>query len=164
MFQFPSNGKVDSKLRGLTMAIPVQPIVSIPFKRESGFKVWDLKVLNNTKLFQFPSNGKVDSKETNFFDDRNHILFQFPSNGKVDSKSCPARWEQRSPQQEFQFPSNGKVDSKKLVMSFHFASGLKFQFPSNGKVDSKMIKEWYKKRGLRFQFPSNGKVDSKQQT
>ena len=63
-FQFPSNGKVDSK--GADCQDRGNP---------------------GGKWFQFPSNGKVDSKEEaarKFLGLEDE--FQFPSNGKVDSK------------------------------------------------------------------------------
>ena len=61
--------------------------VSIPFKRESGFKLpnTSLKGERKNEKFQFPSNGKVDSNMVNRSWSYPTDLFQFPSNGKVDS-------------------------------------------------------------------------------
>ena len=68
-FQFPSNGKVDSKttLRARRIAC-LTKAVSIPFKRESGFKVFEGESDGAAEVFrfQFPSNGKVDSKRRRF--------------------------------------------------------------------------------------------------
>ena len=86
-FQFPSNGKADRKRRQPTRTKRLKPRfnslqtgkrsasryrfsgrnpqtqVSIPFKRESGYKV-SVKVQDNKSewMFQFPSNGKADRK------------------------------------------------------------------------------------------------------
>ena len=88
MFQFPSNGKVDSE--GLKCSVPRMFIlVSIPFKRESGFRAKTNgggKSKAEIKAFQFPSNGKVDSETTPPKGKTKGKKFQFPSNGKVDSE------------------------------------------------------------------------------
>ena len=62
--------------------------VSIPFKRESVFKVYLINWFSDEIVygFQFPSNGKAYSKSLNSSLRQRLILFQFPSNGKAYSK------------------------------------------------------------------------------
>ena len=61
-FQFPSNGKADTKGTDL-----------------SGARLVDAK-------FQFPSNGKADTKSEVNLEGAIWEEFQFPSNGKADTK------------------------------------------------------------------------------
>ena len=62
-FQFPSNGKVYSKLNGNLLRPHEFHGVSVPFQRESVFRVMDSPKFNVTDpVFQFPSNGKVYSE------------------------------------------------------------------------------------------------------
>ena len=113
--------------------------VSIPFKRESGFKEMaiDANAAGDKLLeFQFPSNGKVDSKVYPLQEPKT-ACFRFNSlqTGKwIQSHNSIVF---RSRVSLFQFPSNGKVDSKHGPQSRHRNRNLEFQFPSNGKVDSK---------------------------
>ena len=112
LFQFPSNGKVDSNLLG-GREMKLKLYVSIPFKRESGFKLpfkefhkikgdnYGFNSLQTGKWIQtvesvFPvstiscfnslQTGKWIQTENTIMLNRNiAIAFQFPSNGKVDS-------------------------------------------------------------------------------
>ena len=62
--------------------------VSIPFKRERGYKVDHYKNTGEMpKGFQFPSNGNADRKH-NLAPLAAMVadLFQFPSNGNADRK------------------------------------------------------------------------------
>ena len=117
-FQFPSNGKAYPKSYTIALERDLEiPIVirfnslqtgkhiqsdinatlsaggdnvSIPFKRESGYKVEiadDDLDMNWADLFQFPSNGKADTKIVGSYTrEDEYPLFQFPSNGKADPK------------------------------------------------------------------------------
>ena len=89
--------------------------VSIPFKRESVFKVTisvDGKTVAKMVPFQFPSNGKVYSK---YYGNRRiepglvyvSIPFKRESVFKEDERKA-----EYLKAKEFQFPSNGKVYSK----------------------------------------------------
>ena len=94
-FQFPSNGNADTKLpwrsdwwrrwscfNSLQTGTRIQRLenrttyaiikkVSIPFKRERGYKAFCLLSLAGpADLFQFPSNGNADTKQ-----DRDRLLF-----------------------------------------------------------------------------------------
>ena len=62
--------------------------VSIPFKRESVFRVnrQDAIAILECIEFQFPSNGKVYSEAEKIAKEIGNIEFQFPSNGKVYSE------------------------------------------------------------------------------
>ena len=90
VFQFPSNGKLHSNNRNRNFCAPHWSNVSIPFKRETAFKLGvPLSVSDIFPLgFQFPSNGKLHS---NTLLDRllpvAEVEFQFPSNGKLHSNS-----------------------------------------------------------------------------
>ena len=86
-FQFPSNGKVDSESSRYSNSDQRVGSVSIPFKRESGFRVKTDKQKLDATQFQFPSNGKVDSERSIYAKHTDDTRwFQFPSNGKVDSE------------------------------------------------------------------------------
>ena len=62
-FQFPSNGKVYSEPAEAATEVAQTTTVSIPFKRESVFRVSAMFNVDVDKLeFQFPSNGKVYSE------------------------------------------------------------------------------------------------------
>ncbi len=113
-------------------------MVSIPFKRESVFRVRLSDGYRNAVIeFQFPSNGKVYSEEALDHNLYVRIKFQFPSNGKVyseliltytvniDLKGVSIPFKRESVfraiqiscllvqvQRWFQFPSNGKVYSE----------------------------------------------------
>ena len=90
-FQFPSNGKVYSEKMQSNLLMPIS-MVSIPFKRESVFRVKSTTTETEKKsaVFQFPSNGKVYSETALVAQVKNLSVadvFQFPSNGKVYSES-----------------------------------------------------------------------------
>ena len=228
---------IQRHLKEQTSRLMMGEKVSIPFKRESGFKVGlsDLNVFWAIR-FQFPSNGKVDSKKSllRTCGKKSEIKFQFPSNGKVDSKKVKSlpevevtpgfnslqtgKWIQsttcvRQPlgmevsipfkresgfkgeythattyvPTEFQFPSNGKVDSKfdprdgnvkiayrfnslqtgKWIQSMNLTRRQAVSYRFNSLQTGKWIqslaesKALFKAARTWFQFPSNGKVDSK---
>ena len=66
LFQFPSNGKVYSKVAKV-LRQRFEKEVSIPFKRESVFKeAVRASSHRRREMFQFPSNGKVYSKSPYF--------------------------------------------------------------------------------------------------
>ena len=78
-FQFPSNGKVYSKVGNLIVDAESYIDVSIPFKRESVFKGEKNPLrLRSFLTFQFPSNGKVYSKCNTCYVQRNHISVSIP--------------------------------------------------------------------------------------
>ena len=63
-------------------------LVSIPFKRETAFKLRILDPLAAEYKFQFPSNGKLHSNSVlRRFIIEGDVEFQFPSNGKLHSNS-----------------------------------------------------------------------------
>ena len=127
--------------------------VSIPFKRESGSKVYQKGEVTSDQYteFQFPSNGKADPKMWLVgitLNGGHPVKFQFPSNGKADPKvfqSLPDYIEWKA----FQFPSNGKADPKQsLYNDPRQCFGDAFQFPSNGKADPKETIRQAEKRAL----------------
>ena len=163
MFQFPSNGKVYSKLRR-----------SLSISSDRG------------KEFQFPSNGKVYSKGEK---DRPawmwQRLFQFPSNGKVYSKVNDALIDNLT-YLSFNSLQTGKCiqSSKRSIdLMIHNLVSIPFKRESVFKVrrsiiasrkiftsfnslqTGKCIQRHFVKEAdgvyLVFQFPSNGKVYSK---
>ena len=113
--------------------------VSIPFKRESIYKV---TINSNSKTHETPA-------------------FQFPSNGKAYTKADEGS-NPHAYRREFQFPSNGKAYTKSNQSDLKIPAPISFQFPSNGKAYTKLFcapvtgppRNW-------FQFPSNGKAYTK---
>ena len=145
------------------MPITRQPIVSIPFKRESVSKGDEVKDLGQGTMFQFPSNGKAYPKRVITMGMPAWYQFQFPSNGKAYPKLYSAlSWFVLV--SLFQFPSNGKAYPKVyFTKDLLPAEGNKFQFPSNGKAYPK-TDDSHRRRdeSTSFQFPSNGKAYPKQ--
>ena len=111
--------------------------VSIPFKRESTFKLWGISeclLSNFTNFqFQFPSNGKAHLNFVLFCYVGDFIfLFQFPSNGKAHLNN-PELAPDIEISRGFQFPSNGKAHLNNYLLD-DGGAGCRFQFPSNGKA------------------------------
>ena len=98
MFQFPSNGKAETKSYSFIYRAYRNANVSIPFKRESRDKVVVQITLShpNRQLFPFPSNGKAETKPFGLrvYEKEIRLSFQFPSNGKVHTKPSLKRWSQ----------------------------------------------------------------------
>ena len=162
-FQFPSNGKVYTKLK-IDQLDADSVTVSIPFKREGIYKAdrkdgcWTWwRSFNSLQTGRYIQREKPPEEK-----DGDNNEFQFPSNGKVYTKPYLAlpiavvligfnslqtgRYIQRSRKdneattqaRKFQFPSNGKVYTKKTTTrEVSIAAPGKFQFPSNGKVYTK---------------------------
>ena len=87
-FQFPSNGKLHSNFRQHTNSTTTPWHVSIPFKRETAFKLKsNITVESDGDRFQFPSNGKLHSNMVVRVAIAILVAFQFPSNGKLHSNS-----------------------------------------------------------------------------
>ena len=87
-FQFPSNGKADTKA-GSHAPDQIGTLVSIPFKREGGSK--GCQYLNAwkdiTKCFNSLQTGRrIQSISIDFLIKKCEKLFQFPSNGKAYPK------------------------------------------------------------------------------
>ena len=85
-FQFPSNGKLHSNRQFFSNKSKSFK-VSIPFKRETAFKLFDeRRAAASRPVFQFPSNGETAFKPLRAsLGDEDGLLFQFPSNGKLHS-------------------------------------------------------------------------------
>ena len=110
-------------------------MVSIPFKRESVFRV-ETAITTEDGIISF------NSLQTGKCIQRKYLSYLFYT----------SNW--------FQFPSNGKVYSEsEFTMSLSF-SATWFQFPSNGKVYSEISSNGTGTANKVFQFPSNGKVYS----
>ena len=113
MFQFPSNGKVDSK----------DHIIDVG--------------LEQVTVFQFPSNGKVDSKTIIDFD-----IFE-PTGSSFNSLQTGKWIQRRKNQWLLMLMKKcfNSLQTGKWIQSFVFSKSKPreylFQFPSNGKVDSK---------------------------
>ena len=91
-FQFPSNGKVYSKFLERKRGTKLES-VSIPFKRESVFKVTRFSHHKEASWASFNSlqTGKCIQSESITKNSAKHgYAFQFPSNGKVYSKEIRA--------------------------------------------------------------------------
>ena len=139
-FQFPSNGKVYSKLL-----------------RTSNWA-------NKSGWFQFPSNGKVYSKAT----DALHPVkwgraeFQFPSNGKVYSKLFLTSVSLNG----LSFRFNSLQTGKCIASNWKFSRLLLRWKSFNSLQTGKCIASCFQSQNgcsakIWFQFPSNGKVYSK---
>ena len=61
--------------------------VSIPFKRESGSKVYTLVTKKRVSTVSIPFKRESGSKVDEITVKTGEVLFQFPSNGKADPKS-----------------------------------------------------------------------------
>ena len=188
LFQFPSNGKVDSNTKrpvrltitGSESFNSLQTGKWIQTQGNIGNAETTRKRFNSLQTGKWIQTSHPGTNEVEF-----RIMFQFPSNGKVDSnrvaklnvysldRTCfnslqTGKWIQtrillQLPSFlafEFQFPSNGKVDSNKYHGVKIQKRGASFQFPSNGKVDSNVTVQIEEPLEAEFQFPSNGKVDS----
>ena len=139
-FQFPSNGKLHSNFIIIILWY-LEPKVSIPFKRETAFKLHtELTQRKSVRFkFQFPSNGKLHSNLPRylFF----HLNFP-PSFNSLQTGNCiQTAYTEISRSYEdasFQFPSNGKLHSNftQIFVLSPLRGGAKFQFPSNGKLHS----------------------------
>ena len=136
--------------------------VSIPFKRESGFKAVKQKPKSPVKKVSIPFK-----RERRFKDISAVILL------KTYYVSIPFKRERRFKVNKGQLHTGvvyvsipfkrerGFKDTKSTEV---FRSRLDlFQFPSNGKGDSKHHRDAWCRSSASFQFPSNGKGDSKQQ-
>ena len=184
LFQFPSNGKVDTKFSrcghaflGVTCFNSLQTgrciqsdsivfhrlhyHVSIPFKREGVYKEAEARKATEGIRFQFPSNGKVYTKVFLFL-----VFvfaappFQFPSNGKVYPKLYSEHINVLY--SKFQFPSNGKVYPKKAAMELVVVlNPTGFNSLQTGRCIQRPHFECPIKKEFEFQFPSNGKVYTK---
>ena len=119
--QFPSNGNAETKWVGIRHGLHQNRRVSIPFKRESGSKVYQAKTaVEGQPLFQFPSNGKTETK---------------------DPSGWLAEWGSKS----FNSLQTGKLRQSGIVNSrYNSETGSSFQFPSNGKTETK----WYCQQSL----------------
>ena len=136
-FQFPSNGKVHGKHQISDLIERVNATVSIPFKRESSWKVGELSPrYRQLPSFQFPSNGKVHGKIYLELTGNAFVYVSIPFKRESSWKVAYAR-RTAVETVRFQFPSNGKVHGKPgETTSLRFAASA-FQFPSNGKVHGK---------------------------
>ena len=106
-----------------------QKKVSIPFKRESGFKASTHGgcFKRHAKSFNSLQTGKwIQSFGTVVKVNLMNVGFQFPSNGKVDSKFFASA---------LVVNADAKKPQKPEVLPI---GSVVFQFPSNGKVDSKL--------------------------
>ena len=144
LFQFPSNGKAYPKPTSSAPPLPPPPpLVSIPFKRESGSKAmphWNEQRLG--KEFQFPSNGKADPKRCR----------TGTSNGSAKSFNSLQTGKRIQSKSFTNFPlvlrSFNSLQTGKRIQRYNredvtiFAK--EFQFPSNGKAYPKLGEMMYK--------------------
>ena len=164
MFQFPSNGKAYTKLiRKPTRNYRL--IVSIPFKRESIYKVIVEELNRSTATWSFNSlqTGKhIQSQNEN--DGLIDIWLSF--NSLQTGKHIQSLYQHAHvvrEHQEFQFPSNGKAYTKPSKISKRVCTIYSFNSLQTGKhIQSYLRKKsrnfW---QGKKFQFPSNGKAYTK---
>ena len=114
--------------------------VSIPFKRESVFRVnmWLTETCMRMFLFQFPSNGKVYSEvNVQISMCANCLMFQFPSNGKVYSEIAYGN-DETVQKLRFNSLQTGKCIQSLTLWNTWKSKRKRFQFPSNGKVYSEI--------------------------
>ena len=90
MFQFPSNGKADTKYHDTNSIVRLRNLVSIPFKRESRYKE-RRNSSNQAKLSEhvsipFKRESRYKVRPRGKYCESSGGKFQFPSNGKADTK------------------------------------------------------------------------------
>ena len=135
--------------------------VSIPFKRESTWKVSKDPRMGGNHMGSFNSLQTGKHMESNSLTQvfEGNETFQFPSNGKAHGKVAKKR-KKTTERIKFQFPSNGKAHGKQKE-TISLMVGHEFQFPSNGKAHGKNEKCQDSSCDHLFQFPSNGKAHGK---
>ena len=136
-------------------------LVSIPFKRESVFRVKHaMRQVKFKTAFQFPSNGKVYSER---YQDPRTSRLTGSFNSLQTGKCIQRAWMLH--QRDRKLMSFNSLQTGKWIQSgnwpFAPVSRNLFQFPSNGKVYSEVETPFGNRPPTSlFQFPSNGKVYS----
>ena len=191
-FQFPSNGKVQGKLRSLMhCSIPLW-VVSIPFKREGTWKVaWQRKNYGSWS-YSFNSLQTGRYMERNIPAGRENLVlgFQFPSNGKVHGKcrqSTSFPWVNLIVSIPFKREGTWK-DEIRIPFCLSAIVSIPFKREGTWKAVRERRTSWRQSirhsfnslqtgrymespggttdrhEKLTFQFPSNGKVHGKQRS
>ena len=118
------------------------PCVSIPFERESVFRLDIVNCILGRYKFQFPSSGKVCSDlpggEVAI---EVEISFQFPSSGKVCSDYNCEHGEYWFTIYGVSIPFERESVFRLSANAIIEEGAIVFQFPSSGKVCSDMLHE-----------------------
>ena len=149
MFQFPSNGKADTKIFSVVAVLQRMLCVSIPFKREGGYKVIPLarEILANSGCVSIPFKREGGYKGHAKCQRRRFILFSFNSlqtGRRIQRRENGIHTEKHL---EFQFPSNGKADTKSFWTQTNSAASVFVSIPFKREGGYKVW--WYNRHRLR---------------
>ena len=133
-FQFPSNGKGDSKFAMLGgSVISADPLVSIPFKRERGFKGTDPLSECLMRHVSIPFKRERGFKGRTVTDSCQQKKFQFPSNGKGDSKLALQNEARAADEEGFNSLQTGKGIQRQFRCQPKRATNMSFNSLQTGK-------------------------------
>ncbi len=163
-FNSLQTGKHIQRLKDVLRVVGSDRKVSIPFKRESIYKVKENRLPCadiSYQCFNSLQTGKHIQSQS-----RHRLivvvnLFQFPSNGKAYTKVCARGARTRRNGHKFQFPSNGKAYTK-VWREIH--KEIKKPQCFNSLQTGKHIQSLERNiatEAEEFQFPSNGKAYTK---
>ena len=157
MFQFPSNGKVETKTENAVATDAFFRFNSLQTGKQIGMSRQPSAISHQQRGLLLIKNLLLLTAESR----KPKAITQFPSNGKAETKRKTP--EERLSEALVSIPFKRENGSKKTGQErMHDSDQWEFQFPSNGKAETKVDIEMEQAKTPEFQFPSNGKAETKQ--